>query len=73
MVITSEHMNLTTHWKGMRMPTPLKARLNELLDKQDGGLRLSVKERKEAEALVELSDILSLVRIESLRKENGNR
>jgi hypothetical protein len=46
------------------MPVALKARLQELLDRQDRDGKLSSKERREAAALAELSEILSLVRIE---------
>lgn len=55
------------------MPSALKTRLNDLLDKQDGGAKLSVRERKEAEALVELSEMISLMRLEALEKKFKRR
>jgi hypothetical protein len=49
--------------KHYRFPKGLDRRLQDLLDKQDRGERLSSAERKEAEGLVELAEILSLFRL----------
>ena len=46
-----------------RLPPAVQARLQHLLDKQDGGESLTVEERAEAEGLVELSEFLSLLRL----------
>jgi hypothetical protein len=53
-----------------RLPAGVNARLQELLDRQDGGQRLSAAEREEAEGLVTLAEFLSLLR---LRAERGAR
>jgi hypothetical protein len=45
------------------MPRALHERLQELLDRQDRDGRLSARERREAVALAELADILSLLRV----------
>jgi hypothetical protein len=52
-----------------RLPPGVKARLQELLDRQDSGLKLTVNERDEAEGLVDLAELLSLLR---LRAERAN-
>lgn len=51
----------------IRLPKGVDARLTALLDKQDRGDKLSVKEKKEAEWLVELAEMLSLMRKKSKR------
>lgn len=50
-----------------RLPQGVQRRLKELLDKQDGGQPLSAKEMKEAEGLVEMADLLSLLRLRAER------
>ena len=50
-----------------RLPRGVNARLQELLDKQDEGSRLTAAERKEAEGLVELAELLSLLRLRAER------
>jgi hypothetical protein len=47
------------------LPASLHLRLQDLLDKQDQSGKLSAKERREAEALTELVDILSLIRLQA--------
>jgi hypothetical protein len=46
-----------------RLPEGLQERLNTLLDKQDGGQPLSDSERREADGLVNLADLISLLRL----------
>jgi len=46
----------------IRLPRGVDARLQTLLDKQDRGDKLSAREKKEAEGLVELAEMLSLMR-----------
>jgi hypothetical protein len=53
--------------KLLRLPKGVDRRLQELLDKQDSGQRLSDDERRESEGLVELNDLLSLLRLRSER------
>jgi hypothetical protein len=46
----------------LRFPKALDRRLQNLLDKQDRGEKLTSAERQEAEALVEVSRTLSLLK-----------
>lgn len=50
-----------------KLPAGVQARLQELLDKQDGGQPLTEAERSEAEGLVTLADFLSLLRLRAER------
>jgi hypothetical protein len=50
-----------------RLPNGVQRRLKELLDKQDGGHTLSANEKKEAEGLVDMADLLSLLRLRAER------
>jgi len=50
-----------------KLPEGVNARLQELLDRQDPGETLTAGERKEAEGLVELAELLSLLRLRALR------
>jgi hypothetical protein len=50
-----------------RLPDGVDARLQELLDRQDGGTPLSPQEREEAEGLVHLADFLTLLRLRTER------
>ena len=52
------------------LPKGVNRRLQSLLDRQDQGEKLSAAERLEAEGLVNLSEMLSLLR---LRAEQANR
>jgi len=45
-----------------RLPEAVAARLQNLLDRQDGGQPLSPSERGEAEGLVHLAEFLALLR-----------
>ena len=50
-----------------KLPRAVNNRLQQLLDRQDQGKKLSVAEREEAEGLVDLSEMLSLLRMRSER------
>ena len=50
-----------------RLPSGVDARLTELLDRQDRGVSLSPAERMEAEGLVDLTEMLSLLRLRAQR------
>jgi hypothetical protein len=50
-----------------RLPSGVQARLRALLDRQDRGVQLSIAERAEAEGLVELVELLALLRMRSER------
>ncbi|HEV2948265.1 MAG TPA: hypothetical protein VGX70_12880 [Gemmataceae bacterium] len=58
-------LSLPANWRTFRLPASLHLRLQDLLDKQDQSGKLSAKERREAEALTELVDILSLIRLQA--------
>jgi hypothetical protein len=49
------------------LPKGVECRLHELLDKQDSGQSLTEAERREAEGLADLNDLLSLLRLRSER------
>lgn len=50
-----------------RLPKGVHARLQELLDRQDRGEPLTAAERREAEGLVSLAELLSLLRLRAER------
>lgn len=49
------------------LPKGVSNRLQELLDRQDRGEKLTKAEKKEAEGLVDLAEMLSLLRLRSER------
>jgi hypothetical protein len=51
----------------LRLPEGVQQRLSDLLDKQDTGTQLTDAERREAEGLVDLAELLSLLRMRSDR------
>ena len=55
-------VDLPKSWRKFRLPAALDGRLRDLLDRQDRDGKLSARERREAEALVELVDILTLMK-----------
>jgi hypothetical protein len=50
-----------------KLPTGVNDRLQDLLDRQDRGEPLNRSEKKEAEGLVELAEMLSLLRLRAQR------
>jgi hypothetical protein len=50
-----------------RLPLAVNKRLRKLLDRQDNGERLTAAERKEAEGLVNLAELLSLLQLRAGR------
>jgi len=56
-------LQLPRDWRKFRLHPALHKRLQELLDRQDRTGKLSPKERREAAALTELVDLLSLMRL----------
>jgi len=50
-----------------RLPEAVQRRLQHLLDIQDEGSRLSKEQKEEAEALVNIADLLTLLRLRSDR------
>ena len=57
---------------GLRLPPDLERRLQTLLDRQDQGEKLSPKRRREAEGLVELVELLLLLRSRVRRTRQGS-
>ena len=49
------------------LPDGVNDRLHELLDRQNGTGMLTTAERKEAEGLVNLTELLSLLKLRALR------
>ena len=49
----------------LQLPEGLDRRLQTLLDKQDAGVTLSADQQAEAEGLVDLADLLTLLRLRS--------
>ncbi len=62
MTLTLE-VELPTDLAQFRLPEAVAARLQTLLDRQDGGQPLTVQERAEAEGLVNLAEFLTLLRL----------
>ncbi len=60
-------LDLPTDWRRFKMPRALHHRLQHLLDEQDERGKLTPKERREAEALAELADMLSLLKLRAER------
>jgi hypothetical protein len=56
-------LELPEDYRRFRLPPALHDRLQELLDRQDEVGRLTPRERKEARALTELVDLLSLMKV----------
>lgn len=52
---------------GFHLPAGVHERLQTLLDRQDQGLALTPAERREAEGLVDLAELLSLLKLRSQR------
>lgn len=63
-------LELPEDWQTLQLPPALHDRLQDLLDRQDDRGSLSVQERREAEALTQLVDMLALIR---LRAESVQR
>ncbi len=53
-----------------RLPPAVDTRLQLLRDRQDSGERLTTAERKEAQGLVNLAELLSLLRLRARRISN---
>ena len=65
-------LELPEDWQTLQRPPALHERLQDLLDRQDDRGSLSVQERREAEALTQLVDMLTLFRLraESVQKRS---
>ncbi len=60
-------LDVPADWAKFRLPSALQERLQELLDRQDCDGKLSTAERKEAKALTELVDMLTLMKLRAER------
>ena len=60
-------LEMPTDLDAFTLPTGVNDRLQELLDRQDQGQTLTSAERLEAEGLVNLSELLSLLRLRTQR------
>jgi hypothetical protein len=57
----------------LHLPPGVNERLTALLDRQDRGDELTPEERREAEGLVELAELLSLLRLRAERRWRENQ
>ena len=55
----------------LRLPAGVRARVTELLDRQDRGQPLTDAEQAEAEGLVALAETLSLLKLRTGRAADG--
>jgi hypothetical protein len=62
-------LEMPTDLVRFRLPEGVDLRLQSLLDRQDQGEKLTAAERLEAEGLVNLSELLSLLRLRAERAE----
>jgi len=60
-------VELPTELEKFRLPSGVQQRLQALLDRQDQGHTLTPAERQEAEGLVELAELLSLLQLRARR------
>ena len=65
--VVSFELEIPGELSKLRLPEGVNDRLRELLDRQDRGGRLTAAERREAAGLVELADLLSLLRLRATR------
>jgi hypothetical protein len=61
--VVSIRLEVPDELADFRLPAGVNTRLQQLLDRQDPGVRLSEAERREAEGLVNLAELLSLLRL----------
>ena len=60
-------MPATGDIRHLKLPAGVQSRLQELLDRQDRGIKLTAKERREAEGLVDMAEWLSLLKMRTQR------
>jgi len=60
-------LEVPTDLDKFQLPKGVDERLQDLLDRQDRGEELSAAERTEAEGLVDLAELLSLLRLRTQR------
>lgn len=64
-------LNLPGDLGRLHMPPALHARLQDLLDRQDRDGKLPARERREALALTQLADLLTLMKLRARRRPEG--
>lgn len=64
-------LDLPADWKEFRLPPALNERLQKLLDKQDREGELTRDERREAKAITELVDMLSLMKLRARQAQRS--
>ena len=57
----------------IKLPKGVNDRLQKLLDRQDRGEKMTAEEKREADGLVELAEMLSLMRLRSERVARNSR
>ena len=65
-------LDLPRDWRKFRLPNALDARLQALLDRQDHEGKLARAERHEAQALTELAEMLTLMKLRAKRISRNN-
>ena len=60
-------LEMPTDLDKVQLPKDVNERLRELLDRQDRGEELTAAERTKAEGLVDLAELLSLLRLRTQR------
>lgn len=60
-------MEMPADLERFKLPEAVNRRLQDLLDRQDEGHELTVAERMEAEGLVDVGELLSLLRLRARR------
>lgn len=58
---------MPTSIRNFKLPKGVNRRLQDLLDRQDSGKKLTGAEKSEAEGLVDLAEMLSLLNLRSKR------
>jgi hypothetical protein len=61
-------LDLPEDLERFHLPSGVQQRLRHLLDRQDQGDALTAEERREAEGLVEITELLSLLRLRTQRR-----
>ena len=64
-------LDIPNDWQKFKLPAALNDRLQSLLDKQDQEGKLTRSERREAKAIAELSDMLSLMKLRARKATRG--
>ena len=66
-------LHVPAHLTRFSQPDGVQERLQYLLAKQDGGLTLSREEQREAEGLVDLADLLTVLRLRGTHPDSEPR